>query len=184
MNLLTHSEIIDKVDIHIEIRFETVNNFRKVQIHTYFEKAQKNLTKSPVDLPFYFIKYYIEFIKFSFINCQISSNFLTFSDYMNFIISVISEPDLTTSTESNRSLEEIDSKVVEKISRLKNQQYVGKYSQTLIEDMKIIHWILALKKKVKWQEIVQAKILPGLSKVCNHSEDLNFSCHIQTKLQF
>ena len=67
---------------------------------------------------------------------------------------------------------------------MKSQQYVGKYSQTLIEDMKIIHWLLALKKKVKWQEIVQAKILPGRSKVLNHSEDLNFSYHIQTKLQF
>ena len=87
---------------------------------------------------------------------------------MNFIISVISEPDLTTSTESNRSLEEIDSKVVEKISRLKNQQFVGNFSQTEIEDFKIIHWLLALKKRVKWQEIVQAKILPGRSKVRNH----------------
>ena len=59
-----------------------------------------------------------------------------------FIISVILATELTTSTENDRSIEGIDSRIVERISRLKNQQFVGNYSQTEIEDMKIIHWLL------------------------------------------
>jgi len=73
--------------------------------------------------------------------------------------------EITTSTENDRSIEGIDSRIVERISRLKNQQFVGNYSQTEIENMKIIHWLLGLKRRVNWQEMVKAKILPGLSKM-------------------
>jgi len=73
--------------------------------------------------------------------------------------------EITTSNENGQSIEGIDSRIVERISRLKNQQFVGNYSQTEIENMKIIHWLLGLKRRVNWQEIVKAKILPGLSKM-------------------
>ena len=62
--------------------------------------------------------------------------------YNIIIISVILATEITTSNENGQSIEGIDSRIVERISRLKNQQFVGNYSQTEIENMKIIHWLL------------------------------------------
>jgi len=73
--------------------------------------------------------------------------------------------EITAVNENDQSIEGIDSRIVERISRLKNQQFVGNYSQTEIENMKIIHWLLGLKRRVNWQEMVQAKIMPGRSKM-------------------
>ena len=77
---------------------------------------------------------------------KVSQNVVAFSEdtmYLTwFIISVILATEITTSTENDRSIEGIDSRIVERISRLKNQQFVGNYSQTEIENMKIIHWLL------------------------------------------
>ena len=62
--------------------------------------------------------------------------------YNIIFISVILATEITTSNENGQSIEGIDSRIVERISRLKNQQFVGNYSQTEIENMKIIHWLL------------------------------------------
>ena len=75
---------------------------------------------------------------------------MAFSEDTNiFIISVILATDITTSNENGQSIEGIDSRIVERISRLKNQQFVGNYSQTEIENMKIIQWLLGKVSIIK-----------------------------------